>query len=334
MKTSINTTNDNFSRGLFQVDIPELGEAIRGKVRDNWIINQNGSKYRLIVTTDRQSINAKPVCTIPGKGQTSNIISAYWFNLTKDIIANHLIDIPHPNILFAKQAKKVIPVEVIVRRYLAKGSTPTSIYYNYFEKGRREIYGIKFPDDLFANQELPMGTIITPTTKAPDGNDQELSDFQTQNILDQQVGRGSWDMIKSVAYRIFEKARQHCLDRGIIIADTKFEFGVDENDNVMLIDEILTPECSRLWIAETYSERFQNGETPDPDKDTLINWLLKNNFNSQVPIPRIDPEIINKMSEMQAMLYSMITGNDLPIPTNNPDDVKKAALNYLVKNHH
>src|SRR5688572_6711105 len=115
----MNMPGENFSRGLFQVDIPELGEPFRGKVRDNWVIDRENSKIRLMITTDRQSVNSKLICTIPGKGKISNLISAYWFNLTKDVIPNHMLAVPHPNILIARQTKAIIPIEVVIRRYMA-----------------------------------------------------------------------------------------------------------------------------------------------------------------------------------------------------------------------
>lgn len=322
----MNTPSENFSKGLFRVDIPELGEPIRGKVRDSWVINKNGSKFRLMITTDRQWAYLKPVCTIPGKGQISNLISAYWFELTRDIVPNHMIAIPHPNVLIAREAKHVIPIEVVLRRYMAKSGTPTSIYYNYMDIGRREIYGIKLPEGLKANEELPMGTILTPTTKAPDGHDKELTDAETRKIVDDKLGNGTWDKVKIFAYAVFERARTHSLEKGLILADTKFEFGVDTNGNLMLIDELLTPECSRFWLLETHEKRFMENKGPEPDKDVLVRWLAENGFTGKGLVPKIDDAIISKQFEAYAIPYKMITGNDLAKPANylsgfNPKDL-------------
>ena len=327
-KNSAKIPAENLSEGIFQVDIPKLGKPIRGKVRDNWVINHKGIKKRIIITTDRQSAFVKTVCTIPKKGQISNLISAYWFEQTKKICPNHMIKAIHPNVLIAHQAKIKIPIEVILRRYIAKSTSPTSIYYNYFNRGRRKIYGINFPKDLKPNQELPMGTIITPTTKATNGYDKELTDKKACKIVDNQLGKGTWDKIKSSAYKVFEKARIECLSKGLILADTKFEFGINERGNLMLIDEILTPECSRYWLLN--KEKF-NKKNLELDKDIIINWLRKKGFNGKGKIPKIDKLIIKKMAKAYEIPYKMITRRKSPIQISNPNKINRAIMNYISK---
>lgn len=324
-----NMNTKNFSKGLFQIDIPELGEVIRGKVRDNWIIEKGNLKIRVMVTTDRQSAFVRNICTIPGKGQISNLISEFWFDLTKDIVSNHKISVPHPNVLIAKQAVSVIPVEVVLRRYMAEGLTPTSIYFNYIEKGRREIYGIKFPDGILPNQELPMGTILTPTTKALDGHDKELTNIEAQKIVDGKFGLGTWTKIDTVAHVIFERARIHCLERDIILVDTKFEFGIDENDNIMLIDEVLTPDGSRFWLKSKYDESFKKQETPEFDKDVLVRWLKEKGFNGNGEIPEIPLKIINKMLFAYTEPYKIITDKELPHSVSDQTTIKEVILKYI-----
>jgi phosphoribosylaminoimidazole-succinocarboxamide synthase len=313
----------NFSKGLFQVEIPELGESIRGKVRDNWVID-NG-KIRIMVTTDRQSVNAKSVCTIPGKGQISNLISAYWFEFTKDIVSNNMIATPHPNVLFARQAVRTIPIEVVARRYMAKSDSKTSIYYNYFIKKRRHIYGINFPEGLKANEELPW-TIVTPTTKAPNGIDEELTDEEAMGIVDLEFGKGTWKKVKDLAIKVFEKARIHALKKGLILSDTKFEFGFDGQGRIMLIDELLTPECSRYWIKSTYKKRISEGKNPEPYKDVLVDWMAKH--PSAV---KIDPKIIKSLLGVYKGIYKRIALKRLPKPESNPKKVKRAILDYIKK---
>ena len=266
-----------------------------------------------MVTTDRQSAFDRIICTVPGKGEVLNLLSAFWFRHTHDIIPNHMINTPHPNILLARQAHKTIPVEVVLRRYMARSSTSTSIYHNYMEKGRREIYGIDFPEDILPHQELPMGTILTPTTKAETGHDQELTDEQAQEIVDGKFGAGSWVRIQGAAYSVFERAYKHCLTRGLILADTKFEFGQDAEGNFMLIDELLTPDSSRFWLAATYDERLQKGENPESfDKEILRRWLAEEGFRGEGTVPIVPPEVIQKMSEAYVIPYTMITGKELP----------------------
>lgn len=319
----------NFSQGIYTVDIPELGEPFRGKVRDNWVIQKDGKDIRIIVTTDRQSAFVRNACTIPGKGQISNLISAFWFAMTQDIIPNHLIAIPHPNVTIAQQAVAVIPVEVVLRRYLAKGSTPTSLYFNYFNAGRRNIYGIDFPEGLLPNQELPMGTILTPTTKAKDGHDKEMTCEEARSLVDAQFGYGTWGAVADAAYRIFERARVHCLQRGLILSDTKMEFGIDVDGNVMLIDELLTPDGSRFWVAEGYEERFNREENLKFDKDVLVRYLKGKGFEGNGEVPDIDQAVIDGMLEAYSGPYEMITGVSLPRPESDPLAIHNAVLQYF-----
>ncbi len=320
---------ENFSQGLCKVDIPELGPPIRGKVRENWIIDHGDSEYRLLVTTDRQAVHACPVCTVPGKGRISNLISSFWFEQTKDIVPNHVVSVLHPNVLLARQAKTALPVEVVVRRFMAKSASQTSVFYNYAQKGRRKIYGIDFPDGLKANEEFPMGTIITPTTKALDGHDQELTDAAAKRLVDGKTKKGVWREVKIAAELIFERARIYCLRRGVLLADTKFEFGLDEKGNLMLMDEVLTPECSRFWFLESYHKRLEEGLNPDPNKDVLVNHLDNQGFTGSGRVPLIDGSIITELAETHASTYRMIRGSDLPSADSSEETIRKTALNYL-----
>lgn len=320
-------SGENFERGLYQMDIPELGVPIRGKVRDIWTV---GEDFRLMVTTDRQSAYDRHICTVPGKGRVLNLLSAYWFENTQDIVPNHMVAVPHPNVLFAQQAPATLPVEIVLRRFMAKSSTTTSVYYNYAGRERRKIYGIDFPDGLQPNQEFPMGTILTPTTKAETGHDQELTDAQAGEIVDRRLGNGTWNRAKTAAQAIFERARIHCLARGLILVDTKYEFGLDRAGNLMLIDEIHTPDSSRFWLAETYEEKFREGKNPDTfDKEILRRWLAEKGFKGDGPVPKVDSEIIDRMAEAYTVPYKMITGRDLPSEpygTTQQASISEAAL--------
>lgn len=326
---------ENFLRGLSQVDIPQLGEPIRGKVRDSWVFEQHDEKddslFRVLVTTDRQSAFDRVLCTVPGKGQVLNLISAFWFENTRDIISNHMIAVPHPNVLIAKQAVATLPVEVVLRRYMAKSSTSTSVFHNYAEKGRREIYGIKFPEGLKPNQEFPMGSIITPTTKATSGHDEELTNKQAREIVDKKLGKGIWNQAKEAALAVFERARLLSLEKGLILADTKYEFGIDKNGELMLIDEVHTPDSSRFWLAQTYEQRIAEDKNPDTfDKEILRRWLSENGFKGEGPIPRVDPKIIDQMSQAYKVPYEMITGKKLPNENDNlAKDVIDAVKSYV-----
>lgn len=322
---------ENFSRGLVSVDIPELGEKTgTGKVRDIWVVDD----FRIMVTTDRQSAYDRMICTIPGKGQALNLLSAYWFGNTRDIVPNHMIAAPHPNVLVAKQAVETLPVEVVLRRYMAKSSTSTSVYYNYTELGRREIYGIKFPEGLQANQEFPMGIVLTPTTKARVGHDEELTEEEARDIVDKKLGSGTWDKTKQAANALFEYARLYHVERGLILVDTKYEFGLDKDGNLMLIDEVHTPDSSRLWLLKTYEQRFGENQTPDTfDKEILRRWLVEQGFRGQGLVPKVDPVVIEKMSQAYRTPYSMVMGRDLPAQDYPPlavnEHIKEAISRFL-----
>lgn len=306
---------ENFSAGLLTVeDLPGFGPSTsRGKVRDIWVVDTKHGQVRVMVTTDRTSAYDRLVCTVPGKGQVLNKLSEFWFDQTKDIVPNHLLSVPHPNVMIAREAEAMLPVEVVLRRYMAKSSTSTSVYHNYIEGGRRRIYGIDFPEGLRANQEFPMGTILTPTTKAETGHDLELVDEQAQEIVDSKLGEGTWRKTKTAALAVFERAYAYHKEHGLILVDTKYEFGVDADGRIMLIDEIHTPDSSRFWLASSYEERMGKGENPESfDKEILRRWLADQGFKGEGRVPEVDPAIIQKMSEAYQEPYQMVTGQGLP----------------------
>jgi len=331
---SDSTPKDNYARGLLGVELPELGKPTKGKVRDSWVIQKHGQPQRVMVTTDRQSAYDRFIGTVPGKGKVLNLLSAYCFDQTKDIIPNHVIAVPHPNVLIARQARATLPVEVVVRRYMAKSATSTSVYDNYTNASgrnaepRRNIYGIDFPEGLRANEEFPMGTILTPTTKADKGHDEELTDSRAQEIVDRKLGDGIWEQAKTAAVAIFERARADCLVKGLILVDTKYEFGIDEEGNLMLIDELHTPDSSRFWLADTYAEKFESGQTPVTfDKEILRRALAEQyKFTGEGSVPKVDQEIFDRMSAAYTMPYEMIAGEKL-LEEEMP--VRAAVLQYL-----
>lgn len=314
IKPPLEAERGNSERGISSISIPEFGDPhLVGKIRDNWTVETGHSRYRILATSDRVSAFDRVVGTIPGKGRILNLLSEFWFEKTKDIIPNHMISVPHPNIMIAKEAKETLPVEIIVRGYMARSSTSTSVFKNY-EQGRREIYGILFPDGLKPNQELPMGAIITPTTKAEKGqHDKELNDREALEVVDGQLEDGVWEKAKNAALDVFERASAICLEKGLILADTKFEFGLNEDGYLMLIDELLTPDSSRFWLAKSYDEGFQKGENPETfDKELLRRWLAEKGFKGEGDIPQIDPDIVSGMAEAYAIPFRMLAGRNLP----------------------
>lgn len=317
----------NLAQGLLEIrELPDLGPrtiTIRGKVRDIWVVEHpKYGQVRVMVTTDRTSAYDRLVCTVPGKGRVLNELSEFWFRQTADIIPNHLLAVPHPNVMVTRQAQAMLPVEVVLRRYLAQSSTSTSVYRNYTEGGRRNIYGLNFPDGLKANQELPMGTILTPTTKAETGHDLELTNEQAQEIVDSKLGEGTWRQTKTAALAVFERAYAYHGKRGLILVDTKYEFGVDVEGRIMLIDEIHTPDSSRFWRAASYEKRMAKGENPESfDKEILRRWLANQGFKGEGRVPLVDPAIIRKMADAYQEPYRLITGCQFPEQPSVDEDV-------------
>ena len=297
---STNKIIENIPNALKTVNIPSLGKKTQGKVRDIYISKDR----RIFITTDRQSAFDKVLGYIPFKGQVLTQLSVFWFEKTKDIAANHLISMPDPNVLLVRECK-LVPIEMVVRGYIT-GVTDTSVWGSY-EKGERVIYGIKFPDGLKKNQKLPEN-IVTPTTKAAFGlHDERLTE---KEILKKKiVSTALWKQMKKVALALFERGQKIPDKAGIILADTKYEFGLDEKGRLILIDEIHTPDSSRYWVKATYKERFKKGLEPESfDKETLRIWFKEHGYKGEGKIPKMPPEFIAKMSSLYMEIYERITG--------------------------
>ncbi|OGE21799.1 phosphoribosylaminoimidazolesuccinocarboxamide synthase [Candidatus Daviesbacteria bacterium RIFCSPHIGHO2_01_FULL_40_24] len=284
---------------LKSVNIRKFGKKHQGKVRDSY---QVGEK-RIIITTDRQSAFDRVLGFIPFKGQVLTQISKFWFEKTEDIIQNHLISVPDPNVMLTKNCK-VIPIEMVVRGYIT-GVTDTSIWGSY-EKGERIIYGIKFPEGLSKNQKLPE-SVITPTTKAEAGHDERLTE---KEILQKEIVTPKiWKEMKKAALAIFERGQKICQKAGIILVDTKYEFGLDEKGKLILVDEVHTPDSSRYWIKKTYKERLKKGLEPESyDKEPLRIWFKEQGYTGKGKIPKMPPEFIAKMSMLYMSIFEKITG--------------------------
>ncbi len=291
----------HLDRVLDDATIPELPNHYRGKVRDNYDLPDG---RRLIIATDRLSAFDRNVTAIPFKGEVLTQIARYWFDATADICPNHVIDYPDPNVLLC-QRLDILPVEVVVRDYLT-GSTATSIWPMY-KSGRREIYGIPFPDGLHENQKLPQ-TIITPTTKARDGEHDEP--VTAAEIVERgMLSAADWQEVSEKALALFAAGREIAARRGLILVDTKYEFGRDRDGHILLADEIHTPDSSRYWFAETYARRVAAGETPDSfDKDFVRRWVGARCDPYRDPIPASPREVIAEAARIYISVYETITG--------------------------
>jgi phosphoribosylaminoimidazole-succinocarboxamide synthase len=287
--------------------IPELPNHYRGKVRENYDLPDG---RRLIIATDRLSAFDRNITAVPLKGQVLTQIARYWFDQTRDLCPNHVIAYPDPNVLLCR-GLRIMPVEVVVRDYLA-GTTSTSILSMY-RAGRREMYGHRFPDGLHANQKLPQ-TILTPTTKAFDaGHDEELTPERI--ITGGLLTEAQWAEASALALDLFARGREMAARRGLILVDTKYEFGFDEAGRIILADEIHTPDSSRYWFAASYPERLASGEAPQSfDKDFIRRWVAARCDPYRDPLPEIPAEIVLEAARLYVEAFETITGQDFPLP--------------------
>jgi len=288
---------------LTDATISELPGHYQGKVRDTYSLNDG---RMIIISTDRQSAFDKNLSAVPFKGEVLTQTARYWFDVTADICANHVIEYPDPNVLVCKKLN-MLPVEMVVRDYMT-GSTNTSIWPMY-EKGAREMYGISFPDGLVKNQKLPE-TILTPTTKAVLGeHDTPVTPAQIveQGLLSQE----RWDELARLSLAVFSRGRELAAKRGLILVDTKFEFGLDENGDVCLADEILTPDSSRYWMADSYADKMAAGENPDGlDKEFLRLWVNERCDPYKDEIPEIPEDTLVEFAGRYIRLFETVTGQE------------------------
>jgi phosphoribosylaminoimidazole-succinocarboxamide synthase len=292
---------------LSDATIPELPNHYRGKVRDNYDLPDG---RRVIIATDRLSAFDRIITAIPFKGQVLTQIARFWFDMTRDVCPNHVLEYPDPNVLVCHRLS-IMPVEIVVRDYLT-GTTATSIWPMY-KAGRREIYGLRFPDGLRENQKLP-STIVTPTTKAFDGgHDEPLTpdEITSRGLLTHQQWRSATDL----ALRLFARGRAIAEQRGLILVDTKYEFGFDAAGRIVLADEIHTPDSSRYWLRESYAHRFATGQPPESlDKDFVRRWVAERCDPYRDPIPEIPREVILEAARLYIGVFETITGQSFVVP--------------------
>jgi len=278
-----------------------LGEPYVGKVRDNYSTKDG---RRFIVVTDRVSAFDRVVGTLPFKGQILNRIAQWWFDRSRSVVPNHVIRPVDPNIVEAVECKP-LAVEMVVRAYLT-GSTSTSIWTHY-QKGQRNYCGHILPEGMRVHQRLPE-PILTPSTKAAQGQ-HDVSASREQILAMGQVSAGDFDAAAAMAMKLFEFGRQVCESRGLILVDTKYEFGKKPDGSLVVIDEIHTPDSSRFWFADTYEERMRKGEAPESfDKEYLRRLLKAEGFVGQGPVPSIADEVRVEAAYRYAGIFEAITG--------------------------
>jgi phosphoribosylaminoimidazole-succinocarboxamide synthase len=287
--------------------IPELPGRYRGKVRENYDLRDG---TRVLIATDRISAFDRVLGVIPLKGQILTQTARFWFEATKGLCPNHVVEYPDPNVLVCKRLS-MMPVEIVVRDYLA-GTTSTSILQMY-KKGGREMYGHRLPDGLRDNQKLPE-TIITPTTKARQGDhDAPLSsdEILARKLLTEK----QWREVSEKAFALFACGRELGGKRGLILVDTKYEFGFDEKGVIVLADEVHTPDSSRYWLSGSYAARFAAGEPPDAlDKDFIRRWVAALCNPYMDPIPNIPSDVILEAAAKYVDVYEQLTGQEVVLP--------------------
>ena len=289
------------SRVLSDAFIPELPNRYNGKVRENYDLPDG---RRIIIATDRLSAFDLILTAIPFKGQVLTQTARYWFEQTADICPNHVLAYPDPNVVIGTRLD-ILPVEIVVRGYLA-GTTSTSILTKY-RNGEREMYGMRLPDGLRDNEKLPEA-IITPTSKAFDGgHDEPLSgaEILSQGLLSQE----QWESVSRYALALFARGQARAAERGLILVDTKYEFGTDKTGAIILADEIHTPDSSRYWVTESYEKSLTEGTRPVSfDKDFVRAWVAARCDPYKDPIPAIPAELVEQTSRVYIQAYEMITG--------------------------
>jgi len=288
------TILDAIPGALLRTDIPELGERIEGKVRDIYL--QEGQ--RILVTTDRVSAFDQVLGAIPFKGQVLNQLSAWWFRQVKDIVSNHVLTVPDPNVTIGVEAD-ALPVEVIVRGFIT-GVTSTSLWTLY-EQGVDRPYGLDLPTGLSKNDPLPE-PVITPTTKATGGaHDERLTGAEVveQGLVEPKL----WGQVQDAALEVFLQGQRVAAEAGLILVDTKYEFGMID-DELVLIDEVHTPDSSRYWIADTYGL----GEPQNYDKEFLRLWFVDQGYRGDGPAPQMPDEFIAEVAERYIDAFERLTG--------------------------
>ena len=292
----------------------ELGECYKGKVRENFYVGDE----IIMVTTDRVSAFDHVLGTIPFKGQILTEIANFWFEKTKEIAPNHIISSPDPQVLVAKKAE-TLPVEVIVRGYI------TGSLWREYEQGINGQYGFMLPEGLKKDQKFDT-PILTPSTKAEYGEHDEP--IARETIVNGLVVESVYTKAEAYALALFAAGQEWAAKQGLILVDTKYEFGM-VNGELIVIDEIHTPDSSRYWITDEYEARFNTGDGQKMlDKENIRQWLIERGFSGEGTPPALTDEIRVTLAESYIELYTKLTGRDFHPKLG---DVKSRIENNLEK---
>ncbi len=299
-------------------DFQGLGRKYEGKARDNYT---TADGRRVIIATDRISAFDRELGTLPLKGQVLGFAASWWFEKTRHIAPNHVLSVPDPNVLVARECQ-LVPVEMVVRAYLT-GTTSTSIWVHY-EQGKREFCGHQLPSGMKKHQKLAE-PILTPSTKAPKG-DHDVSASRAEILQISGMPAADFDRAAELAMALFREGQRVCAERGLILVDTKYEFGKTPEGEIILIDEIHTPDSSRFWYASSYEERFAAGQDPESfDKEYLRRYLASQGFRGEGAVPPIPDDIRVESVRRYIEAVERITG--APFVPNVEEPIARMARN-------
>ena len=285
---------------LFETCLEGLGERVVGKVRDSYL----GKGRRTLVVSDRVSCFDRVVGTIPCKGQLLNQMAAYWFEQTKHVAKNHLLSVPDPNVSIVTECK-ALPVEFVVRGYLT-GTTSTSIWTAY-ARGERRYCGHDLPDGLRRHERLP-APLLTPTTKAPDGAHDELTS-RAELLSRGTLSESLFDAAHALVQRLFAEGTRHAAKQGLILVDTKYELGLDDAGELLVIDEIHTPDSSRYWRIDGYEKALAEGGSPAAiDKEYVRLWLADQGYRGEGKPPALPDEVRIEAATRYISAFEQVTG--------------------------
>ena len=317
----LQTIKEHIDDVLIETNFSGLGEKKVGKVRDVYI----GKDSITLISTDRHSSFDRIIAHVPFKGAVLNQISAFWFENTKDIIPNHVLSVPDPNVLVAKKCAP-LPIEAIVRGYIT-GVTSTSLWTHYRD-GKRDFGNFVLSEGLKKNQKLDE-PVFTPTTKH-EKHDRALSPDEI--VAEGLMSKEMITEVEKITKALFKRGQEIALARGLILVDTKYEFGLDEHGKLILIDEIHTPDSSRYWKAGSYKERFEKNEEPEYfDKEFLRMWFKDNcdPYKDEV-LPKAPPDLVAELSRRYIEIYETITGTSFNYDFNTPI-LERIAKNLGIK---
>ncbi|HEY2028798.1 MAG TPA: phosphoribosylaminoimidazolesuccinocarboxamide synthase [Myxococcales bacterium] len=301
---------------LQKADFPNLGELYRGKVRDNF----TKGDHIAMITTDRLSAFDRVLTTVPFKGELLNRLTVFWFDKTKHLAPNHILDVPDPSVLIVRKLTP-LSLEMVVRGYLTG-----SLHRDYKAGKGAKAYGIDLPTDMKKDQKFDKA-ILTPSTKETVGHDLPISPAEL--VARGTITQKQWDELSRMALDLFAAGQAWAKERGLILVDTKYEFGVDQQGKIWVIDEIHTPDSSRYWIAEGSEDRFKKGEDQKMlDKEFFRQWLIRErNYQGDGPDPVIPDEVRAQLAGRYVELVETLTGES---PQLTPGDTRARIEKSLI----